>query len=76
MHGGPDSEPASWPNANRYSEAIILQLLSVLPRVRTRLDDVMKAYYDIRQLVLQNARVMNQTKIQLPEISRGTLRQW
>ncbi|KAH3712186.1 hypothetical protein DPMN_041980 [Dreissena polymorpha] len=76
MRGGPDSVPASWPNANRYTEAIIVQLLSIMPRVRSRLDDVTKAYYDIRQLILQNAKVMNETSIQLPEISRGTLRQW
>lgn len=76
MRGGPGAVPASWPNANRYTEALIIRLLSVFPRTRTRFDDVTKAYYDIRQLVLGNGRVVSETNIQLPEISRGTLTQW
>ena len=76
MRGGPGAVPASWPSANRYTEAIFIRLLSVLPRNRTRFDDVTKAYYNIRQLVLQNGRAVLETSIQLPEISRGTLTQW
>ena len=76
MKGGPGAVPASWPDANRYTEAIILRLLSLLPKNRSRFDDVTKAYYDIRHLLLQNGKVMSETCIQLPEISKGTLIQW
>ena len=76
MRGGPGAVPATWPGSNRYTEAIIIQLLSVVPNVRARFDDVSKAYYARRELVLQNGRAMRETNIQLPEISRGTLIQW
>jgi len=76
MRGGPGAVPATFPYINRITRAIFIQLLAILPKNRTRMDEVTKAYYGIRLLVLSDGKVMSDTRIQLPEISRGTLLQW
>lgn len=80
---GQNSGPASWPDCNRYMEAVIIRLCQIYPspvkkngNTTLRWTLVGNAYKRIRETVLNNAYVMQQTSIQLAEINQRTLIQW
>ncbi|KAK3095779.1 hypothetical protein FSP39_019003 [Pinctada imbricata] len=81
---GQNTGPAQWPDCNRYVEAIISRLCELYPgnertpqgSIIMRWTLISRAYNKIRQLVLNNARVMENTEPQLPEINNTTLSQW
>ena len=80
---GSNGGPAQWPDCNRYVEAIISKLCEKHPvRVRSkgssvqRWSLVIKSYNQIKDKVINNVRVMAQTKLQLVEINQTTLIQW
>ena len=80
---GQNSGPASWPDCNRYMEAVIIRLCQIYPsptkkngNTTLRWTLVGNAYKRIRETILNNAYVMQQTSIQLAEINQRTLIQW
>ncbi|XP_064181123.1 uncharacterized protein LOC135249417 [Anguilla rostrata] len=80
---GQASGPASWPSASRLVEAICSQLCRLHPTGytssgvrRTRWAAVLADYTHIRELVLDNPRLMAQTTLQLFELNQRTLSQW
>ena len=80
---GQNSGPASWPDCNRYMEAVIIKLCQIYPspvkkngNTTLRWTLVHKAYGKIREAVLNNAQVMQQTGFQLAEINQRTMIQW
>ena len=80
---GQNSGPASWPDCNRYMEAVIIRLCQIYPsptkkngNTTLRWTLVGNAYKRIRETILNNATVMQQTNIQLAEINQRTLIQW
>ena len=80
---GQNSGPASWPDCNRYMEAVIIKLCQIYPspvkkngNTTLRWTLIHKAYVKIREAVLNNAQVMQQTGIQLAEINQRTMIQW
>ena len=79
---GQNSGPASWPDANRYMEALIVKLCASNPspvKDRQKVQRwwlIIASYKKIRDTVLGNAKVMSETKIQLAEINNKTLVAW
>jgi hypothetical protein len=80
---GQNAGPAQRPDCNRYVEAVIVKLCSIHPQnvrkegVRIqRWTLVCRDYKAIREMVLNNARVMEETGIQIVEINTATLTQW
>ena len=80
---GQNSGPASWPDANRYMEALFVKLCAHYPspvrkdnRSIQRWSLIMEAYRKIRDTVLGNAKVMRETKLQLAEVNHKTLIAW
>ena len=80
---GQNSGPASWPDCNRYMEAVIIKLCQIYPspvkkngNTTLRWTLVHNAYCKIREAVLNNAQVMEQTGIQLAEVNQRTMIQW
>ena len=80
---GVNSGPATWPDASRLVEAICLMLCRLHPSPRKsgravtpRFSAVASDYASIRQLVVTNTRLMEQTSLQLFDINQRTLSQW
>ncbi|XP_034529153.1 uncharacterized protein LOC117804844 [Notolabrus celidotus] len=80
---GASSAPAQWPNCCRLVENIFIRLCSIhqgpVRRGKTavsRWSLILRDYHRIRQLVLGNSLVMQQTAIQLVEVNQNTLIQW
>ena len=80
---GNNAGPANWANSSHLVEAICLALCKEHPSPQkergattSRWAQVLSSYGSIRQLVLDNARVMARTSIQLFEINQRTLSQW
>jgi len=81
---GQNSGPASWPDCNRYRHGgCNYQVVPNLPfTVKTIGNSTLpwtlvgNAYKKIREAVVNNAHVMQQTGIQLTEINQRTLIQW
>ncbi|XP_056120612.1 uncharacterized protein LOC130097697 [Rhinichthys klamathensis goyatoka] len=75
--------PAQWPSCNRVVEAIFTRLCALYPNVVrcdgvrvSRFTMVVRAYKHIRECILNNAKVMSETTIQLPEVNTATVTQW
>ena len=80
---GENAGPAQRPYCNRYMEAQFLKLCSVFPsnvrkdgKTIVRWTLVSQTYKDIRNMVLNNRKIMEQTNIQLVEVNNATLVQW
>ncbi|XP_045166755.2 uncharacterized protein LOC123530114 [Mercenaria mercenaria] len=80
---GPNQSPAQWPNCNRYTEATCELLLRIFPgdqkregRIWTRWRLVLRAFHNIRQVVVKSQKAMQMTDIQLPLLNKKTLQQW
>ena len=81
---GPNEGVAGWPNCNRYVEATISRLCEIYTGskrsdggiVLTRWALINRAYNRIRQCIVDNAKVMSETSLQLPMINQTTLTQW
>ncbi|XP_035260178.1 uncharacterized protein LOC118220428 [Anguilla anguilla] len=80
---GQASGPAIWPSTSRLVEAICSQLCRLHPTGytsrgvrRTRWAAVLTDYTHIRELVLDNPRLMARTALQLFELNQRTLSQW
>ena len=80
---GQNGGAASWPDCNRYMEAVVIKLCQIYPTsvkrngtTTLRWTLIGNAYKKIRETVLSNAQVMQQTAIQLAEINQRTLIQW
>ena len=80
---GENAGPAQRPDCNRYMEALFLKLYSVFPsnvrkdgKTIVRWTLVSQTYKDIRNMVLNNRTIMEQTNIQLAEVNNATLVQW
>nr|XP_055076379.1 uncharacterized protein LOC129455635 [Misgurnus anguillicaudatus] len=75
--------PAQWPDANRLVNTICMKLCA-LHKSPTKKDGVctprwskvLSDYHHIRELVLNNPTLMDETTIQLFEINHRTLTQW
>ena len=80
---GQNAGPAQRPDCNRYMQAIIDKLCAAYPgnvvqngnRV-LRWTLILRAYQNIKTLVVQCSKVMSDTAIQLVEINQSTLTQW
>jgi len=80
---GQNSGPASWPDCNRYVEAVIIKSCQIYPSqmkingnttlLWTLVEMPIK---NIRKGVINNAHVIQQTGIQLAAINQRTLIQW
>lgn len=80
---GASSAPAQWPDCCRLVENIFLRLCVLHPapvRIGKRTDSrwslILRDYHNIRQLVVSNSLVMQQTEIQLVVVNQSTLIQW
>ena len=80
---GENAGPAQQPDCNRYMEALLLKLCSVFPsNVRKNGKTILRwmlvsqTYKDIRNMVLNNRTIMEQTNIQLAEGNNAILAQW
>lgn len=82
---GERSGPASWPDASRLVEAIIIELCAIFPKnVRktqsaagqTRWSLVLENYLKIKRLVLQSQFVMENTELQLVNLNQKTIGEW
>lgn len=80
---GQNAGPAQRPDCNRYMQAIIDKLCAAYPgnvvqngnRV-LRWTLILRAYQNIKTLVVQCSKVMSDTAIQLVDINQSTLTQW
>ncbi|XP_028298497.1 uncharacterized protein LOC114460823 [Gouania willdenowi] len=75
--------PAQWPDCNRVVEVIFVKLFAIYPstvrcegKKLSRYTVVIRAYNNIRECVVTNARLMSETTIQLPEVNAATVSQW
>ncbi|XP_041859650.1 uncharacterized protein LOC121651452 [Melanotaenia boesemani] len=75
--------PAQWPDCNRVVEAVFVKLFARYPSTVhcegtkvSRYTVVVRAYKNIRECVITNARLMSETTIQLPEVNPATVSQW
>ncbi|XP_076833440.1 uncharacterized protein LOC143478370 [Brachyhypopomus gauderio] len=80
---GASSAPAQWPDCCRLVETVIIRLCNIYPCPKrkgrggfSRWSLILQDYRKIRQLVLGNSMVMQNTEIQLVEINQNTLVQW
>nr|XP_054597768.1 uncharacterized protein LOC107391949 [Nothobranchius furzeri] len=75
--------PGQWPDCNRIVEAIFVQLCMAYPNPKrvegvtfSRWTLIIRAYKHIRECILNNFTIMEETTIQLPEVNKTTLTQW
>lgn len=75
--------PAQWPSTSRLVEAICTKLCALhkSPTKKAgvctpRWSKILSDYHHIRELVLNNRRLMDETMIQLFELNQKTLIQW
>lgn len=80
--------PAQWPDASRLVEAICVRLCELHPsptkstksktgRVREqRWSTILAKYSHLRELVLSNRQLLDNTTLQLFELNQRTLTQW
>lgn len=75
--------PAQWPSTSRLVEAMCIRLCSLhkSPTKKagvstSRWINILSDYHNIREIVLDNHRVMSETTIQLFELNQRTLIQW
>ncbi|XP_070403353.1 uncharacterized protein [Nothobranchius furzeri] len=75
--------PGQWPDCNRIVEAIFVQLCMAYPNPKrvegvafSRWTLIIRAYKHIRECILNNITIMEETTIQLPEVNKTTLTQW
>ncbi|XP_052441435.1 uncharacterized protein LOC127980900 [Carassius gibelio] len=75
--------PAQWPSTSRLVEAICMKLCALhkSPTKKAgvstpRWSKILSDYHHIRELVLNNRRLMDETMIQLFELNQRTLIQW
>lgn len=80
---GASSAPAQWPDCCRLVETIFIRLCNIFPSppkkgkgATSRWSLILKNYHHIRQLVLGNSLLMNETSLQLVEVNQSTLIQW
>lgn len=77
------ASPAQWPDCCRLVEAIFIRLCRIhrSPRKKekvtlSRWSLVLQDYRKIRQLILSNGAIMQDTTLQLVEVNQTTLVQW
>ena len=68
--------PPQWPDRNRYVKSIFQKLYRKFPKSTTRWNLIIDAYQHIRDGVIDNARIMRETNIQLYPVNVTTLIQW
>jgi len=75
--------PAQWPNASRLVEAMCIRLCRKYPAQvqasgvrQRRWNFIIHDYSHIRDLVLSNQQLMENTGLQLFELNQRTLTQW
>lgn len=75
--------PAQWPSTSRLVEAICVKLCAIHKSTTRkagvstpRWSNILNDYHHIRDLVLNSPRLMEETTIQLFELSQQTLIQW
>lgn len=81
---GTGTGPASYPDANRYMEALVKRLTELYPSaIRrpgaptiTRWSLIQAAYNRIREVVMEDPRVSALTGIQLLPLNQATLILW
>ncbi|XP_056880780.1 uncharacterized protein LOC130521167 [Takifugu flavidus] len=80
---GSSGSPAQWPNCCRLIETIFVRLCNIhtSPKKRgqhsiSRWSLILQDYKKIRQLVLCNGTLMEQTTLQLVVVNQTTLMQW
>ena len=80
---GQNAGPAQRPDCNRYMEAIIGKLCVAYPGNVVQNENrvlrwtlILRAYQNIKALVVQCSKVMSDTAIQLVDINQSTLTQW
>ncbi|XP_026143958.1 uncharacterized protein LOC113118756 [Carassius auratus] len=80
---GSSGSPAQWPNCCRLVEMIFIRLCNIhrSPKKQrteslSRWDLILRDYRKIRQLILSNGTVMNDTTLQLVEVNQRTLTTW
>ncbi|XP_026109429.1 uncharacterized protein LOC113081601 [Carassius auratus] len=80
---GSSGSPAQWPNCCRLVEMIFIRLCNIhrSPKKQrteslSRWDLILRDYRKIRQLILSNGMVMNDTTLQLVEVNQRTLTTW
>lgn len=80
---GSNAGPAQWPDCNRYVEAVISRLCDLNPSperskgsTKTRWTLVCRAYKEIRERIINNGKVITETRIQMPEVNQATVSQW
>ncbi|XP_058625088.1 uncharacterized protein LOC131536281 [Onychostoma macrolepis] len=80
---GSTGSPAQWPDCCRLVEAIFIRLCRIhqSPRRKgkgtlSRWSLILHDYRKIRQLILSNGAIMQDTTLQLVEVSQTTLVQW
>ncbi|KAH3786657.1 hypothetical protein DPMN_164764 [Dreissena polymorpha] len=79
---GPHLGPATWPDCNRYQEALLVKLCAAFPGSTTK-DRVPQARwrtvlekYNFIWEIFNSQRVIQDTRIQLADINRRTLTAW
>ncbi|XP_022061604.2 uncharacterized protein LOC110959137 [Acanthochromis polyacanthus] len=80
---GSSGSPAQWLNCCRLSETIFVRLCNIRPSPKkmgqqsiSRWSLILRDYKKIRQLILANGIVMQDTTLQLVEVNQTTLIQW
>ena len=76
--------PASWPNSNRYMDTLVRRLMEIHPGpvkrkdapAQTRWSLVLSSYSRIREVVMEDGRVMALTGLMLLAINQTTLTLW
>ncbi|KAH3741227.1 hypothetical protein DPMN_047948 [Dreissena polymorpha] len=79
----PHLGPATWPDCNRYQEALLVKLCAAFPGSTTkdgvlqaRWQTVLEKYNLIRDMVFNSQHVIQDTHIQLADINQRTLTAW
>ena len=74
---------AQWPDASRLVEAICVRLCEMYPAAKKRSktaqprwNSILAAYRQLRDVVVSNGRLMDNTGLQLFDINTRTLTQW
>ncbi|XP_051246739.1 uncharacterized protein LOC127358005 [Dicentrarchus labrax] len=80
---GSNSSPVQWPNCCRLVETVFVRLCNIHTSPQkmgqhsmSRWSLILQDYKKIRQLILYNGIIMQQTPIQLVEVNQTTLTQW